>query len=687
MSDNFILAGPNNTVEYNCFDNINNTGAPAHNVDGNIRFDPLFVDPSNNNFHLTNVSPCIDAGDPADDDSNEPQPSVYINMGAYGNTSEATMNTLWTKDMNIPKDVTVPSGIILTINDGVTLTFEGSGKIINYGTLDVQGNPSSKITFTRSGSSGSWYGLKNYGTANINHAIVEYAYRGLRFYQNSSGTVSNSQIRNNAYGIYAYKSHPNIQNCEIIDNTNRGIYFYSGNYTSGCAQILNNQIHDNNYYGIDLSQSSPDIRGNNIYNNDYGVACATLSSPYLGQYDLYGDNQIHNNDYGLEAFDISNPFLGQENCIKDGGRNSFESNTYHVRAEMDCYLMAEENWWGANPPPASKFIEIESTVDRTPALDGDPFGSMALAKGSPESAAFDSAFSEDESDETVKDFMSYFNPKWNIEQKLLFARNIYHLGDLKNSQSICKDIMENFPDSSLAQFALDILWESSRDEKAQSGYDLKAFESYLTKLSGKEENKPLYIQAELSLAGFNVEKALSTFGNVYSANKGNNLAESALFHEFMYYFNIDNMEDAKQIADQLEKEYPKSISSRKAISHFSSMPPVVKKELSHDAAAIIPSKYAIGANYPNPFNPETRITYQVPKQSRVKFTIYNSLGQIVRSVKEDIREKGLHTFLWNGKNDSSQNMSSGLYILMFSAKSLEDDNETFSKSIKLLLVR
>ena len=56
-----------------------------------ISEDPLFVDPDNGDFHLQAESPCIDTGKPTNECSGEPAPNgCRVNMGAYGNTDEAT---------------------------------------------------------------------------------------------------------------------------------------------------------------------------------------------------------------------------------------------------------------------------------------------------------------------------------------------------------------------------------------------------------------------------------------------------------------------------------------------------------------------------------------------------------------------------------------------------------------------
>ena len=72
---------------------------------GGIDYYPYFVDPANGDYHLKSRSPCIDAGDPASPFSLEPQPNgARIDMGAYGNTPEATPKSPDSDHDGLPDD-------------------------------------------------------------------------------------------------------------------------------------------------------------------------------------------------------------------------------------------------------------------------------------------------------------------------------------------------------------------------------------------------------------------------------------------------------------------------------------------------------------------------------------------------------------------------------------------------------
>jgi len=81
----------------------------------------------------------------------------------------------------------------------------------------------------------------------------------------------------------------------------------------------------------------------------------------------------------------------------------------------------------------------------------------------------------------------------------------------------------------------------------------------------------------------------------------------------------------------------------------------------------IPKVFKVEPNYPNPFNPETVIKYQIPKSSQVVIIVYNLKGQEVRILEESFKEPGFYQVNWDGKNNHGKLVSSGEYILAIRA--------------------
>jgi len=67
-------------------------------------------------------------------------------------------------------------------------------------------------------------------------------------------------------------------------------------------------------------------------------------------------------------------------------------------------------------------------------------------------------------------------------------------------------------------------------------------------------------------------------------------------------------------------------------------------------------------NYPNPFNSSTRITLSLPAAADVQLSIYNILGQKVRSLERGHLSAGSHRIIWDGKNDAGHLLPSGVYF-------------------------
>ena len=93
----------------------------------------------------------------------------------------------------------------------------------------------------------------------------------------------------------------------------------------------------------------------------------------------------------------------------------------------------------------------------------------------------------------------------------------------------------------------------------------------------------------------------------------------------------------------------------------------------------IPNKFALHPNYPNPFNPETTIKFDVPKASRVRLIIYNHLGQQVKRLVSEIKSPGSYQVNWDGRDDAGRKVTSGVYIYQIEA-------DGFSATQKMTLI-
>ncbi len=78
------------------------------------------------------------------------------------------------------------------------------------------------------------------------------------------------------------------------------------------------------------------------------------------------------------------------------------------------------------------------------------------------------------------------------------------------------------------------------------------------------------------------------------------------------------------------------------------------------------------ANYPNPFNPETTISFAVSQDQEIKLNIFNTKGQLVRSLYDGFEPAGKHEVSWNGKDQSGNTVSSGVYLYQLETKDSTD---------------
>jgi subtilisin family serine protease len=93
----------------------------------------------------------------------------------------------------------------------------------------------------------------------------------------------------------------------------------------------------------------------------------------------------------------------------------------------------------------------------------------------------------------------------------------------------------------------------------------------------------------------------------------------------------------------------------------------------------IPDKLTLYQNYPNPFNPATTISFYVGEKGKVTLTVYNILGEKVRTLVNGDLEPGSHAVTWNGTDQSGHTVASGVYLYR-----LTFDDQVMTRKMSLL---
>lgn len=112
------------------------------------------------------------------------------------------------------------------------------------------------------------------------------------------------------------------------------------------------------------------------------------------------------------------------------------------------------------------------------------------------------------------------------------------------------------------------------------------------------------------------------------------------------------------------------------VGYISAVPTAVPNACAEN----IPSNYLLYQNFPNPFNPETAIQFDISQASRVTIKIFNNVGEEIRVLVSAPYKAGSYSVHWNGADKNGKIVPSGLYIYQFFTKD-------FFQSKKMMLLR
>ena len=122
--------------------------------------------------------------------------------------------------------------------------------------------------------------------------------------------------------------------------------------------------------------------------------------------------------------------------------------------------------------------------------------------------------------------------------------------------------------------------------------------------------------------------------------------------------------------------------------------PIIKRGflvLEQLLVSLIPTETKLLANYPNPFNPETWIPYRLAEDAFVTLTIYDTVGQVIRTLEVGHRiaaayENRSKAIYWDGKNGLGEQVASGVYFYTLTVRS-ETRAGDFSATRRMLILK
>ncbi len=417
------------------------------------------------------------------------------------------------------------------------------------------------------------------------------------------------------------------------------------------------------YTGIDFNNSSGIMLSNTITGSNYGIYCESYSSPWSGAQGQKGANVITNNLRGVVAYNNSMPSLGygylnpKTGYVYEGTCNSIYNNTqYNVQSSSYSSVTAEYDWWGQYPPDATKFLKDgTSTIDYNNALtssDNCPIGLTPVAQQVNLSNSPVNGTEQSPTDPTTLFKLAIgarmsgdYNSAASIYRTLLKDTTV--AADKQRALVLLYNVFQESGDSTIVGDLLS--YSKSSGQLGEIAEELLAYAYAATKQIFKAE----FVANDLiaRYGGTDVEKrALILLASLRAFDPSASQISSAALNELETKFG--SSVDAGLIA---------ALTTQSDASSNGSVSQNMKGIISNDTLSTKPGKFEI-ENYPNPFNPSTVISYQLPVNTFVMLKVYDALGREVKALVNEDEPAGYHNIVFDGSS-----LPSGLYFYRLTA--------------------
>ena len=585
----------------------------------------------------------------------------------------------------------VPSGITLSFTPNVVITFSPGRRISVNGNLTANGS-----TFRGNGTRGSWQGISfNSGsTGSIQSSTITDAQNGITF-SGSSGSVQSSTITNGVIGIYMNNGTATIQSNTITNNSGSGISSVNGSHLT-----VTNCTLSNNGTGITANSITSSITGNSILNNtNYGINATGISI-----YDYWYYNAFHGNGYAM-VLNNASPWIAHDticgnnhgvvinssfpNFCVPGGGGGFNAITYSttplfradnsstvvlgywsqggynsvfgselpdMEARNYSHIWADNTYWGSSQPAVyadgTSWITTGTplTYDHVPTICTDYSPQSLLVTNS---TAIDANVSSINSDKASK-----------YAEAIASGRE----GHFQKARKSLLTLIDGEFDHKYSPLALLSFYEFTFKERYTKGKgaaidslnnELKDILAKVTKRAKEDSLRPFalrFLAREAALSNNTLE--MLSYNKEIVANYPNSSNElSALFDLITYYTDVEqDVTKTDEYYTRMVKAYPDEDLTKFAAINLRKNKKNLKKG-AYTEEEQLPTEYSLSNAYPNPFNPITTITYQIPKDGFVTLEIFDILGNKVATLVDQQKVIGKYSVQFDASS-----LASGTYV-------------------------
>jgi len=598
--------------------------------------------------------------------------NAYI---AFTNGTSLTVNGT----LNTSSSLTIPAGVSLIANPGAVLKFASNISLTVNGTLNANGATFTSISGTSWNSWGSITIDGEGASANLDHITMQYG-NVLQFLNGANGTLQYSKLLHTTNGVLLNCSEARIANdtiSEVHFNAVRGI---NGGYYPTIGDNVITNPGNLCAKGIFLCTGAC----GHVYHNDIkgfysGISVAFNSTALLSIENdsiLARDNRIRNCHIGLEVdFGSFVDMMYWDGC----GHNSIYNNDQDdLFVGSSSQIGDKDNYYGGGNPivsvdSTSMYCRIGNPLTIDPWLG---FAKSALAssgtgiQNQSTSANQNSGGQAVISPEDIKEFIKgrqYEHQKDYINAMDQYKKMVAAGKLTKMALTAIARIGTKTADPGFVKY-----FESLKDTKTAYQADVMQLLSGIYLRNGeKEKGAALYDAIIAAFPGtYNERNAwfLKFYYTLYAQKDTN--AASHLLDKIISKYSEDDPENEIEMA-QLMLDPSKNLTIGDKDQ--------VKKESTIEKAA--PNECKLSESYPNPFNPTTVLSYQLPAVSRVNLKVFDILGRDVTSLVNDIKEAGYYTATFDGSK-----LSSGIYFARLTVQP-KDGGSPIVQVRKMLLTK